>query len=426
MFCTNCGAQVDDGNAFCPACGARLDHPALVNAQQVEPPAGSARQALPATGAQQTQAVRTRPYASRSHARQTTTASSAQARTARRDRSGESARRASAYVPSSARSSRSVAPYVALGAIALIATIGLAVVRPFQGFSPAPEPVEQPVEQPAEQPAEQPTQQAAEQPALPAGAPEARASLPDYSWAELDQIARLIEDCTSREEALSIACAYHLVDDAGVPTGATKPVQMTDGQTLSFRVVDVWCDAAQTSSGKAGIAFLATNVAYRHRMAPQTTTDGGWEASELRLWMNTDLLAAFPEEVSSVMLPVTKWSNNIGKTTSPTCVTGTTDLLWAPSIVELCGPIMWTFDSDPDNSAYYSSVFNAEGAQYAAFSQAHIVSDDDNAALAMGEEWWLRSTAASSGRGRRVGAGGNPASFGDSNESVGVVCGFCL
>ena len=48
------------------------------------------------------------------------------------------------------------------------------------------------------------------------------------------------------------------------------------------------------------------------------------------------------------------------------------------------------------------------------------------ATLAMGEEWWLRSTAASSGRGRRVGAGGNPASFGDSNESVGVVCGFCL
>ena len=74
MFCTNCGAQVDDGNAFCPTCGARLDHPALVNAQQADVPAGSARQALPAMGTQQTQAVLTRPYASRSHARQTTPA----------------------------------------------------------------------------------------------------------------------------------------------------------------------------------------------------------------------------------------------------------------------------------------------------------------------------------------------------------------
>ena len=140
MFCTNCGAQVDDGNAFCPTCGARLDHPALVNAQQADVPAGSARQALPATGAQQTQAVRTRPYASRSHARQTTPASSAQARAARRDRSGESARRVGAYAPSPARPSRNVAAYVALGAIALIATVALAVVRPFQGFSPQPEP----------------------------------------------------------------------------------------------------------------------------------------------------------------------------------------------------------------------------------------------------------------------------------------------
>ena len=396
MFCTHCGCEVKATDSFCPACGASLNHPAMVNAQQVEQPVGSARQALPTSEPRVQPPVQGRPYTGQPYARQEGGSSQRGMRDALRQR-GQS--QAPAYPAAQNQRSgvpRNLAIYVALGAIALIAAVALAVVRPFQGFGPsgnaAPVPAEQPAQTPEQQPAEQPAQ---EEPAAGEGGIAVRTGLADYSWDELDQIAGLIESCGTRDEALAIAREYNLVDSSGHFASATKSVSLSDGQVLNFRLVDVWCDAAATQSGRAGMAFLATNVAYHHRMAPGKTTDGGWEASELRQWLSTDVLAKLPEEVAAVIQPVSKWSNNQGKTTSSDCVSDTLDTLWVPSIVEVCGPVSWTFDSDPKNSAYYNAVFNAEGEQYAAFAQEHVVSDEDNPALALGESWWLRSTAAS-------------------------------
>lgn len=430
MFCMQCGKQVDPINQFCPYCGSRLDHPAIENARQVAQAAGSAKQALPHYDEQAGDPVQVQPLVSRSRGQQDGRRSQV--------REGLSARATKvAPVTSSpptppsrgGTSSYNRGLLVALGAVALIAVVVLAILKPFPGFSPAAPATPPAAEQPAQGdgqtgdavPADgQPVQQdgSAGVAVLP--------GLADYSWEELDQIAGLIETCGTRPEALAIAQEYNLVDTSGRYPSTTKDVTMSDGQVLHFRLVGVWHDDASTASGKAGLTFLATNVAYRHRMAPGQATTGGWEGSELRAWMNSDLLALLPEEVSSVIEPVYKHSNNDGKTTSSDCVTSTADRLWAPSIVELCGPVSWTFDSDPENSGYYNAVFNAEGEQYAAFTQASIVSDEDNAALSYGGEWWLRSTAASTGRGRRVSASGNPSSFGDSSDDVGVIPGFCL
>ena len=436
MFCMQCGKQVDPINQFCPYCGSRLDHPAIENARQAAQaaqPVGSARQALPTYDEQAEEPVQVRPLVSRPQGQQDGRRSQV--------REGLSARastvQAAPVMPRPPASSNrggmsqgNMALLVALGAVALIAVVALAILRPFPGFSPAAPATSPASEQPAQDDgqATDATTPSDGQPAQQDGSAgvAVRPGLADYSWEELDQIAELIETCGTRAEALAIAQEYNLVDASGRYPSATKDVTMSDGQVLHFRLVGVWHDEAMTTSGKAGLTFLATNVAYRHRMASGKTTPGGWEGSELRSWMNSDLLALFPEEVSSAIEPAYKFSNNDGKTTSADCVTSTADRLWAPSIVELCGPVSWTFDSDPKNSGYYNAVFNAEGEQYAAFTQASIVSDEDNAALSYGGEWWLRSTAASTGRGRRVSASGNPSSFGDSSDDVGVILGFCL
>lgn len=256
--------------------------------------------------------------------------------------------------------------------------------------------------------------------------PPYRASLKEYSWEELGQIAELIESCTRRSDALSIAQDYHLVNPSGTYPTATKTVKMSDGKKIRVELVGVWHDKANTESGKAGLTFMAVDCAYTHRMASGTTTPGGWQGSELRSWLQSDIYAKLPKDLSERIVSVYKMSNNTGKTNSVSSVTQTFDTLWIPSIPEICGPVNWTYTSNPANSSFYNSVFNAEGTQYEAFAQKTIDTEDNNSCLQLGKGWWLRSTAASTGRGRHVSPEGDPSKFGDSNEAWGVAFGFCL
>ena len=261
-----------------------------------------------------------------------------------------------------------------------------------------------------------------------ADTPSVRDSLSAYSWTELGEISQLMQDAGSRSAALDIAEKYNLMED-GRFVSATKDVSLNDDMTLHMRLVDVMHDELAFGGGYASMTFLAANVSHHHRMAPDTKTSGGWEASEMRSWMLSTLYGQLPAEVASVIVPVYKYSNNVGSTYSDSCVTSTRDYLWLPSIVELCGEVHWTFDKDKSNSEYHSSVFNAEGSQFAYYAQLGIQKSDENNqndCLALGEIWWLRSTASSSGRGRYVNSAGDPSTFGDSNESHGVVVGFCV
>ena len=72
-------------------------------------------------------------------------------------------------------------------------------------------------------------------------------------------------------------------------------------------------------------------------------------------------------------------------------------------------------------------MFNAEGYEYAAFEQAGVDVDGGNSILVVSEgSWWLRSTAASTGRGRYVKEDGDPSGFGDASSAWQVIVGFCL
>lgn len=278
----------------------------------------------------------------------------------------------------------------------------------------------------AEEGSEEPTTSADATDTAANNEPIIRASLSAYSWGELSVISAKMQQAGSRSAALAVGEKYHLCDAAGYFMPETKHVQLTDGSELSLRLVDIMHDSKSDGSGMASMSFLGTTISHSRRMAPGTRTDGGWQASELRQWMNGELLGKLPSDLSGAVVAVEKQSNNIGKTTSLSCVTSTSDYLWAPSIVELCGPVNWEYSSDPGNSSFYNAVFNAEGSQYAYYAQQSIRIEDSNACLSLGGDWWMRSTAASSGRGRHVKANGDPSAFGDSSETLGVVVGLCI
>lgn len=255
---------------------------------------------------------------------------------------------------------------------------------------------------------------------------EVRSQLSDYSWDELAKIATQLESCDQEGEALKIAQNYKLVESSGSFPRSTKEIATLDGKVLHMRLVGVWHDIADTASGKAGLSFLCDGIITRHAMGDATTVPGGWKSSAMRYWLNNDYLHTMPSEVSDHIVPVRKKTNNEGATRTVSSVTETLDSLWLPSIVELCGPVNWVFESNSENSDIYNAVFNAEGTQYAAFAQETIDDFAGNQIFSLGGEWWLRSIAPAGGKGRYVDGSGDPSYYGDANELRGIVLGFCL
>ncbi|MBQ9057640.1 MAG: zinc ribbon domain-containing protein [Atopobiaceae bacterium] len=205
-----------------------------------------------------------------------------------------------------------------------------------------------------------------------------RKGLNEYSWDELKSIAEEIESCTTGTAAMEVAIRYNLVDSSGKLLGEIKDVRLSDGKTMHMRVVGVWHDKADTASGKAGLSFLSDGIVAYRPMHSNETISGGWQSSGMRTWLSSDLWRSLPNEVSSAIVPAYKLTNNSGEARSVSSVTETEDSLWLPSVVEVCGPVDWEYQSNPSNSGLYNSIINAEGSQYLAFSQQSIDNYADN------------------------------------------------
>ena len=87
-------------------------------------------------------------------------------------------------------------------------------------------------------------------------------------------------------------------------------------------------------------------------MNSSATNSGGWASSYMRKTVlgnsstpsspsSNSLMAALPSDLRAVMQPVTKYTNNKGKSTSSSAVTSTVDYLWIPSEFEWFGDIMY-------------------------------------------------------------------------------------
>lgn len=387
MFCTRCGAKVEEGAKFCTNCGAPIEHEDDTKPMgRVQP--GQKQPASPVIPVQPVEPPRPIEPAA--------------------------AQPVGSTLPKTSDTARTVMLVVLVAAIVFI---GMAVGYGLYASNNT---------ETGGSASNTQGSVASTSTATESDDPEVRSELADYSWSELSQIASLMESQSSTTDALSIAQKYNLVQSSHRLAGDSKSLQLSDGTTVNMQLVGVCHDDLSSSSGKAALSFISTNEVGSHRMAQGTTTDGGWEASELRTFLGQDVYSMLPNDVKAGVVSVQKQSNNVGQTLSVSSVSSTSDYVWAPSIKELAGNVDWSYGTDPSNSSNYNAVFNAEGTQYEYFAQQGIVNNDGNVALSLGDTWWTRSTGPSTGRGRYIEANGDPSGYGNSNDTRGVVMGFCL
>jgi len=381
MFCPKCGNEIQEGSAFCGKCGA---------------PVGGAQQAASSSAGVQAGGV---------------------------------------PAPKKNTVKIGIIAAVAVVVVVLVAGFatnwfGLAGVQPKEAVDvPAPAQSEQPNDSVAESGSQ------ADGSSAQAGAA-VKSAVEAYTWDELSQISNEIAAAGSEDAAIEVAKRYNLCTPDGKLDGTqVKSVTLSDGTQTAVQIAGFAHDD-KTSGGKAGITFIfGESIAE----APMNTTDtnaGGWEGSQMRAYLNSDGMALLPDELSSVVVPVDKLSNNVGETETTSSVTVTSDSLWLFSLPELGGNV----PEDRIGDGYglyediYVRVFDAAGFQYKLFRDAGVsMSNSDNAILVKTQTdtysfWWLRtSDSRDSYNFLRVDQHGYVPAGGDAADfQRGVVPGFCI
>ncbi|NCA32989.1 DUF6273 domain-containing protein [Adlercreutzia muris] len=247
-----------------------------------------------------------------------------------------------------------------------------------------------------------------------------------YTWDELAQISDEIGAAGDEAAAIEVAKKYNLCTPEGKLDGTqVKLVTLTNNMTVPVQIVGFAHDD-KTAGGKAGITFMFGDAIAEAPMNQTDTNAGGWEASQMRAYLNGDGMALLPEDLKKVVAPVDKLTNNVGETQDVSAVTTTSDSLWLLSAAELCGSIDWY--SDPS----YNAVLNAEGFEYQLFRDTAVDSSNANDILVKNYQnspifWWVRSpNPYYSVIFQIVYSDGNPYFIDHASYSYGVVPGFCL
>lgn len=120
--------------------------------------------------------------------------------------------------------------------------------------------------------------------------------------------------------------------------GTEFSMKLTDGKTLTYRIIGINHDDPAGGSGKAGLTFLSTTTGIWSPMNAIDTNAGGWEKSELRQKMNSGKIwNLMPSDFQSKVKAVKKLSNNVGggDENKNAAVTATSDKLFLLSYSEI-------------------------------------------------------------------------------------------
>lgn len=274
----------------------------------------------------------------------------------------------------------------------------------------------------------EPAQQASEPQATPEPDAESkesevavRASVEDYSWDELSQIADMIAGAKDQSSALEIEKKYNLVSAAGTLDGTqAKTLQLSDGTSVKMRIAGFRHDQRSDGSGVAGITFLADSIVSVRPMNTPERVD--WSQTSLRAWLNGEFLGLLPDELSGKVVEVKKQTNRASDFSSQE---ETDDKVWLLSYFELVGEV--------SAASSRSGVYNPEGTQYQLFSDLGGQWEGTNEAFMVSGEcanWWLRSPDPAN-EGLIIAPRNSDGSPGLARNSaidgeVGVVPAFCL
>ena len=157
------------------------------------------------------------------------------------------------------------------------------------------------------------------------------------------------------------------------------PINLTDGATYAdVEIIGHNHDNLADGSGKAPLTFFCVDLPQiLHRMNAESSNEGGYEVSEMREFINSELFAALPSELQSIIKQVYKISD--GGSTNKTLIT-TTDSCWLASYDEV------GLTSGSNNLAgqgeLYSSIFSGDKSS----RKKYIIDDTASGG------WWLRSS----------------------------------
>ena len=190
---------------------------------------------------------------------------------------------------------------------------------------------------------------------------------------------------------------------AAMDAGTKFSVKLTDGKTLTYRIIGISHDNLADGSGKAGLTFLTTSTGIQSRMNATNTNAGGWEKSELRAKMNSgEIWNLMPSDFQSKVKAVRNLTNNVGGTDKNAAVTATSDKLFLLSYSEIVPTSYWA-SSYPWTSS--------EGTQYEAFKGKVTENYSGNDCLKIGY-WWERSAYPyNSGNFLNVNSDGDPSDY---------------
>ena len=195
----------------------------------------------------------------------------------------------------------------------------------------------------------------------------------------LDEQKAVAEDIAAKGEASPAYAKAKAAMDAGTKFS----VKLTDGKTLTYRIIGINHDDLADSSGKAGLTFLTTSTGIKSRMDAEDSNVGGWEKSELRAKMNSgEIWNLMPADFQSKVKSVKKLTNNIDGTDKNATVTATSDKLFLLSYSEIVHTSRWASDYPWTSS---------EGTQYEAFKSKVSNNYSGNAYQRVGGWWWERS-----------------------------------
>ena len=181
--------------------------------------------------------------------------------------------------------------------------------------------------------------------------------------AHTDTINDSWEEIQAHIEAGDYATRYSL--------GDTKTITLTDGATVVMEIVAFNADTKADGTTSA-ITWMSKRAVTLHQMNSTETNAGGWEASEMRAWLQNDFYDTLPSDVKGVIESVNKTYYDYATSSTKVCV----DSIWIPSYREVVGHRTHE-DAGVDYTAYFSDADDRIKTTY------------DGCGLSY---WWLRSS----------------------------------
>ncbi len=256
----------------------------------------------------------------------------------------------------------------------------------------------------------------------------------DYSWSDLSYIAQKIAAASSPEQANSIARQYKLLDDSNKLTNGVKKFKTEDGVDVEVRLIGIASDEG------TGLSFMTASAPYYRTMNSEDTTEGSWKDSELRKWLNEEVLPTLPQELKGAIKPVVKKTcNDDGTMDTAATLQETTDSLWLLSTSEIVGDVDW-FQRRYRYDLYIKldEVISSQGAQYQYFKENGVTANEDPQGILRFNyfeqpvSWWMRTPYEFKYRGIEsnywldVSSAGLTFNYKEPSGKSGVIYGFCL